>query len=207
MRTPYVFLALISALLVTACGTTTSINSSLVEPDFEDAQFSNVLVIGAADNYDMRAQFERTVVSGIRESGAEATAYYTVLGNNPPVTASDVREAVRARGFDAVLFTRVKGSAQNVNVKDGPASASANVKGGNVFDLFRYDYEEYDEPENVRVSTNVQLITELYAAAEQKKVWVAESSSYDRESAEQIIDSEAQAIVRALKRDGLIGSK
>ena len=206
MRTPLVFLTLAGLMALTSCSTTTTkVNGEFIDPNFRERQFNNVLVIGAADDYDMRAQFERTVVSLIRQTGAEATAYYTVLGHNPPLTSSDIENAVRSRGFDAVLFTRVKGSAQQVNVKEATGTAAATTKGGNLFDLFRYDYEEFDEPDNVRVSTDVQLLTELYAAEEQKKVWVAETASHDRESAEQIIDSEARAIVRALEKNGLIG--
>lgn len=207
LRTPHTFIALAGALFLTACAaTTTTIDSGFVESEFKGKTFSNILVIGVADDYDMRAQFERTVAAEIRKSGAKATPYYTVIGNNPPVTASDVQNAVRSRGFDAVLFTRVKGSAdQQVKVKDAPGSAAATVKGGNVFDLFRYDYEEFDEPENVRVSTDVTLLTELYSAAEQKRIWIAQSSSYDRESPQQIVDSEARVIVKALNKDDLIG--
>ena len=193
---------------IAACATTsTSVKKTMHDDEYKGARFSNILVIAVADDYNNRAQFERNVVSGIRKSGAAATAYYTVVGNNPPVTKDAIQNAVEERGFDAVLFTRVKGSAQAVKVKDGPASAQATVKGGNVFDLFRYDYEEYDEPENVRISTEVSLLTELYVTADEKKVWAVESSSYDRQSVEQIVDSEAAAIVRRLEKDKLIGPK
>ena len=196
------------AVAISACSTTTtSINKLLLDRSYEGAEFSNYLVIGAADNYDNRAQFERTVVSELRRRGASATAYYTVIGHNPPITASDVQNAVRARDFDAVLFTRVKGSMQDINVKTGPSAAKSTVIGGDLFNLFRYDYQEFDEPDNVRISTNVVLITELYAAADEKKIWVLESESYDRESTGQIIDSEAETIVNRLDKDGLVGAQ
>ena len=199
-------LALIALSLV-GCGTSTSITKTLHDKDFKGVRYSNVLVIAVADNYSNRAQFERTVVSAIRRTGAQATAYYTVVGHNPPVTVSGVTNAIRARGYDSVLFTRVKGSTQAIKVTDGSASAQATVKGGNVFNLFRYDYEEHIEPENVQTSTNVVLITELYAAQEQKKIWAIESSSFDRQSVQQIVDSVAESIVKQLRRDKLIGPK
>jgi len=198
----------ILALLLAGCGGTgTQVSKTLHDKDYKGRQFNNVLVIGVADNYNARAQYERAVVSKIRESGAEATAYYTVIGHNPPVTVSDVTNAVRARDFDAVLFTRVKGSTQQVKVKDSPAEGQAVVRGGNPFDLFRYDYEEYKEPENVQISANVVLLSELYDAKAQKKIWAVESSSFDRESMEQLVEGAAKSVVKALNRDNLIGSK
>ena len=197
-----------ATLFIAACGSTsTSTDRTHFDKEFKGTRYSNVLVIAVADNYNARAQYERTTVSAIRATGAEATAYYTVIGHNPEVTVNDVTNAIRSRGFDAVLFTRVKGSTQAVNVKDGPADASATTRGGNVFNLFRYDYEEYKEPENVRISTNVVLLSELYDVAQQKMIWAVESSSFNRESVEMIVDSSAQAVVKRLDRDKLIGSK
>jgi len=196
------------AFLLAACGSSgTRVTKTMHDTSIKGTRYSNVLVVAAADNYDARAQYERMVVSAIRKTGAEATAYYTVLGRNPPVTVNDITNAVRSRGFDSVLFTRVKGSTQQMKVKDGQASAQAVAKGGSLFDLFRYDYEEYDSPENVSVSTEVVLVTELYDAAAQKKIWAVETSSFDQESVEQIVDSAAETVVKALRRDGLIGSK
>ena len=146
-----------------ACSTTsTKVTKILHDSDYRKTQYSNILVITVADNYNRRAQFERTVVSGIRQTGAQATAYYTVVGHNPPVSSSDIMNAVRARNFDAVVFTRVKGHSEDIVAKDATPAAQASVVGGNLFDLFRYDYEEYQEPENIRMSTSVVMVTQLY---------------------------------------------
>jgi len=201
-------LILTSIILLSACSTTsTKVTKILHDSDYKKARYSNVLVITVTDNYDRRAQFERTVVSGIRQTGAQATAYYTVVGHNPPVSSSDIMNAVRARNFDAVVFTRVKRRTEDIVAKDATPEAQASVVGGSLFDLFRYDYEEYQEPENIRMSTNVVLITQLYDPADQKNVWAIEINSSDRESTANIIESAAAAIVKHLKRDKLVGPK
>ncbi len=195
-------------LFLSACSSTsTRVTKIYDDSDYRKARFSNVLVITVADNYDRRAQFERTVVSGIRRTGAEATAYYTVVGHNPAVSSSDIMNAVRARNFDAVVFTRVKRRSEKISEKDATPEAQAKVIGGNLFDLFRYDYEEYQEPTNIRMSTTVVLITQLYVTADKKNIWAIEITSSDRESTAQIIESSAAAIVKYLKRDKLVGPK
>ena len=197
-----------AALILSGCGsTTTRVTKILHDPDFKKPRYSNILVIAVADSYDNRAQFERSLVSGIRKSGAEATAYYTVIGHNPKVTSNAIQSAIRSRKFDAVLFSRAKGVTEEINVKEGSASAQATAMGGSLFNLFQYDYEEHIEPENLRMSTNVILVTQMYAAAEQKNIWAIKSSSFDRESVGQIIDSVTAAVVKQLNRDNMIGPK
>jgi hypothetical protein len=194
--------------MLSACGTTsTTVSKVLDDPEYRKARYSNLLVITVADNYDRRAHFERTVVSGIRQTGAQATAYYTVVGHNPEVSSSDIMNVVRARNFDAIVFTRVKKHSENIEEKDATPEAQATVRGGNLFDLFRYDYEEYEEPTNIKMSTSVVLITQLYIPADKKNIWAIEITSSDRESTEQIVESAAAAIVKQLKRDNLVGPK
>lgn len=200
--------ALLMAIVVflSACSSTsTKVTKILDDPEYKKARFSNLLVIAVADNYDRRAQFERSVVSGIRQSGAQATAYYTVIGHNPAVSSSDIMNAVRARNFDAIVFTRVKGHSENIAEKNASPEAQAEVIGGNLFDLFRYDYKEYQEPTNIRLSTTVVLVAQLYVPADKKNIWALEITSSDRESVAQIIESAAEAIVTHLKRDKLVG--
>jgi hypothetical protein len=199
---------LAAAVILSACASTsTKVTKILDDPDYKKARYSNLLVIAVADNYDRRAQFERTVVSGIRQTGAQATAYYTVVGHNPTVSSSDIMNAVRARNFDAIVFTHIKRHSENIAEKDAAPEAQANVIGGGLFDLFRYDYEEYQEPTNIRLSTTVVLISQLYVPADTKNIWAIEITSSDRESIAQVVESAAAAIVKHLKRDKLVGPK
>ena len=208
MTTSLVKLLLAGTMILSACSTTsTSVTKILDDPDYRKARFSNVLVITVVADYNRRAQFERTVVSGIRKTGAEATAYYTVVGHNPSVSSSDIMNAVRARGFDAVVFTRVTDRTEDIKVKDATPDAQATAIGGNLFDLFRYDYKEYDEPEHIRLSTAVVLISQLYVTADKKNVWAIEIKSSDRESMDNIVESAATAIAKQLARDKLVGPK
>jgi hypothetical protein len=206
---PFNPLLLLAAVgLVTACSaTSTKVMKILDDSDYGKMRFSNVLVIAIADNYNRRAQFERTVVSGIRQAGAQATAYYTVVGHNPPVSSSDIMNAVRARNFDAVLFTRVKDATEDIKVKNAAPGAQAARTGDDLFDLARYNYEEYDEPQNIRLSSSVVLVSQLYVPVDRKNIWAVEITSSDRESVDNIVASAAAAIVKQLRRDKLVGPK
>lgn len=193
-------------LIVTACTATgPQVIKVLHDQAYSDVAFENILVIGVASDYTARAQFERTVASGLIAAGTSATAYHTVVGHNPPLTRSDVMNAIRARGFDAVLITRVKG--QEVQVKEitgAPVTKQTRRDLGEPFNVFRYDYEELNNPVKIDISESVNLVTELYSAADEKKVWAIETVN-TAQHVGLLIDQESKALVRELRRDGKIG--
>ena len=197
--------ALLLVLLSGCVSPGSKINQLLQHPDYVDAGFSNVLVIAVTEDYETRAQFERQAASGIRETGASATAYYTVIGRNPPITSSDINNAVRARGFDAVLMTRIESQSSEVSVKGSAPEAQAAHRDGNVFDVFKYDYEELNEPDRVEINSSIVLATDLYAAEEETRVWAIESTSFNHTDMYQLISSEVETVVGRLKKDGMVG--
>ena len=95
----------------------------------------------------------RIRVSYLRNKGI----YYTVIGRNPPITRSDVTNAVRSRKFDAVLLTRVVEAETETRLRDSAPDAEATARGGSLINLFRYDYTELNEPARVDLSTGVTL--------------------------------------------------
>lgn len=191
--------------MVFACASPAKTTRTLLDPAYADAVFSNFLIVAAGENYDARAQFERQLVAAIRNSGHSATAYYTIAGNNRQITRSDISKAILDGGFDAVLLTRVKGQESTVDVVSGAPDTKTTRRSGTAFDLFRYDYEELNDPDTVEISTSVLVITELYAAKDERKVWAIESSASSKDGAGVLIDMEIETIIRHLRKDKLIG--
>ena len=191
---------------ISACASGPRVVKIMHDPDFKEATFHNILVIGVASNYDGRAQFERTVVSRINGTGSSATAYHTVLGHNPAITRSDIINAIRSRGFDAVLLTRVKGQEDtNTETQGAPVTLqNRRAVDNNVFNLFRFDYVELNNPMTINITSAVTLVTELYDVRDEKKAWAIETEN-SSEHVGLLIDAHSEAIVRALRRDKLIG--
>jgi hypothetical protein len=193
---------LVAALsLAAGCASTAN-----VDPGFSGQAFRNILVIGVAADYDGRALFEREMVSRIRAAGGSATAYYRVVGNNPPISRDDVVGAVRSGGFDAVLLTRVKDQQLTTSVKSGSTETRADTVGGSVFNLFRYDYQELNEPDIVDLKSTVVLTTELYSAADEQKVWTVDTTTRNQASIADLVENQADAIIARLKRARLLGN-
>lgn len=195
-------------LALSACSSGPQVIKTLHDDAFKGVTFHSILVIGVASNHTNRAQFERQVVSGINATGAAATAYHTVVGRNPSVNRNDITNAIRSRGFDAVLITRVKGQERSFSESQGAPITARERRDvdGNAFNLFRFDYVELNDPVTVNITATVNLVTELYSAADEKKVWAIETVN-SAEHVGLLIDEESAAIVRELSRDKLIGPR
>ena len=189
-------------------GSTALVKKTLDNPIYTDSSYSDILIIGVAGDYDNRAAFERAMVSRIKAEGADATAYYTVVGRNQPITRNTVSNVVRSRGFDAVLLTRVVSQATDMSVQDGSSETKVSRKeAGRAVDLFRYNYEELTEPRDLIVSSSVVLSVEMFHAADETRMWAIESTIADVENIGQLIESAADTIMAQLKKDKLIGRR
>jgi len=182
--------------------TATSTQSDL---SMKDASFSNFLVIGVAGDYTNRAYFERSVVSGIRAKGSSASAFHVVAGGNNPVTREAVKEAIVSAGFDAVVITRVLDTDTDVDASNTVAGAKATHKDGSILNLFRYDYEELNEPLAVELNTRITFSTELYDANSEQLVWSVESTGSRQANIGILIDETAATVVKQLDRNKFIG--
>jgi hypothetical protein len=195
------------ALLVAACSTS-SIKpvTTFEEPGYENASFKNILVIGVAGSYDTRANFERQMASRLNASGVKGTAYYTVIGRNKEITRSDISDAVRARGFDAVALTRVVSQEASVTEKSGASTAKVTRRDDNKpIDLFRYDYEVLNNPKQINIASTVVLSTEVFSAADEKRIFAMETTISDKQDVRVLVDEAVDQIVSHLRRDGIIG--
>ena len=198
-----IMLALLSILLA-ACAASIRVAKTYSDEAYANSSFSNFLVIGVAGNYNSRAQFERTVVSGLRAEGTSASPYYSIVQGNEPISRDAVLAAVQSGSFDAVLVTRVLGQQTDVDVQSGSAETKASTIGGSPINFFRYDYEELNEPVRISFNTTVVLGTELFSSSDEKMIWAIESSSTNAASVGVLIDDTATSIVSRLRRDGLI---
>ncbi len=189
------------ALVASACflggcaGTTTT-----------DDSFGNVLVIGIAGDYNNRAHFERQIVSQIRQQGASATTYHSIVGGNNPVEREDVLAAVAQNGFDAVLAVRRLDVNVDVKVKKSRTEIDATPIGDRFLNLFRSNYTDYTKAGSVSLSSSALLAVELYDAETQEIVFSFDHETKSETNLGLLIDRTAETIVKRLSREGLLGS-
>ena len=194
-------LAVISC-FATACSSTSV--SSQPAAGYSGAGFKNFLVIGVANDFEGRATFEHKLVSELRSMGANATALYVVGGGNTPIERSAIEMLVKENGYDAVLISRVLNRDTEASIKTGSADAKAVRKDGRPVNLFRYDYEELNEPPSLDFNLSVRLSTELFSAESSEKVWAIESDISAKDGLPSLVLEAVETITRQLKKNKLV---
>ncbi len=181
------------------CATTQSSGTIIKTLDEFDPEspFRNVLVISVAGEFPTRVRFEQQLVAEFSADEPIATPFYTIVGRQAQLTRKVLNEAVRAREFDAIILTRVKGQDQ--------ADLAPNRPTGHGFELYLYDYEELNIPAPITVGSTVSFVVEVYDARAKKKVWAIESLLFDTATVETVISDQVAAITAELIEDGLIG--
>lgn len=203
-RLVYPALAVVTLALAACSASNQAIQSE--SPSRTTAGFHNILVIGLGDNYEYRARFERKLVFELKNSGVAATALYVAAGGNRPIERESIERLVRDKGFDAVLVSRPLDRDTAAKVKTGSAGAKAVRRDDGALKLFRYDYEELNEPVTWGVDLSITLLSELVAAEDSQKAWAAETEISKKDSIDDLIDDASVRIARRLKRDGMIGN-
>lgn len=199
---PKVLILIAVSAIATGCAATSTTSAG---SDLAKVSYSSFLVIGVAGDYNNRAYFERRVVSGIRAKGSSARAFHVVAPGNKPMTRDAVKDAIDSGGFDAVIVTRLLDTSSDLDVKSTVTDTKVTRKDGGLLDLFRYDYEDIDEPISMAINTKITLATELYSAASEQMVWSFKSVGSQSENDGKLIDDTAATIVNRLDRDHLIG--
>lgn len=166
--------------------------------------FNNILVLAIADDYDGRAQYERTVASDLRRLGISATPYHQAVSGSGDISRERALELVAEHGFDAVLVTQVRSLHSSVDVAQDSASTKVVRKDGRPINFFRYDYEELDEPGAMSLLAEATLDTDLHRAPGGDVVWTFSWSSNGAENAGILIDESSTAVVRRLNRDKVL---
>ncbi len=198
---------LLALLVLGACGSTTRTVPTMEAPAYEGPPVSKILVIGRADNYENRTRYERRLATALRQAGTEATPYFVAAGGNTPIERDIVEQLALDEDYDAVLISRATNRGADAVLKTGAASAKATRRDADrPLDLFRYDYEELNEPEVLDISYNMTILSELFIVPQGDKAWSVQTTLSDVETLVEVINETADAVVARLQKDGLIGS-
>ena len=167
----------------------------------DNRSITNVLVIGVANDYNARAQFERNVVSELKASGMNAAAYYSVVGGNKPIDRASIDKLIASEGFDGVLITKVLNRDTQSTIKTGSTATRATRKEGRAVDLFRYEYQELNEPPTLNIDLTVTISSELFSVTDGEKVWEIEAQISEKEALGDIVAEAVTTVIRRLRKD------
>lgn len=195
--------AVLTCLILISC-TSTKLTRTWTDPKYRGSQYSDLLVIGVAEQEDIRRSFERKFAEKLEKVGIKAVESSAVMSKDQKIEKEAVLAVVERTGVDGVLLTYL------VAVKEkevaSPSATYAPVDdyhGGSAQDMFSA-YEKGSATQYYSTRVKVRLETNLYDAKTEQKVWSARSRTLNPKSDTALMDSVIDALVKDLKKNKLL---
>jgi hypothetical protein len=183
--------------------------TSWFNPKYQGQTFHKILVIGVAQNLEVRADFEDGMASKIARPGIEAIPGNQILLRPDPNAKPDLdylRGQVRDNHIDAVIVSRLLKVDKKV----------ISIPSSTYIAPYPYYYSFYGylgavypviyDPGYERVDTTVSVETNVYATSKPDGdlVWTGVSDSFNPKSAKKVADGLVKEIPKQMEKDGLL---
>ena len=169
-------------------------------PSFERRAFQKFLVVGIADDIEVRKQFENKFVSHLRGRGAQALVSYVAA---PDLTALPSRDQIiqfiAGEGVDAAISIRVvalKGRADD----EWGESWSAEIRGSGTLRELIEESLPVDEVKSSRYGVEAAL----WDTGSGQRIWAGRTDPYSRKQLGKGAGGFVQFVIDALKNDALL---
>jgi hypothetical protein len=162
------------------------------------------LVIGVAEQEDIRRSFEEKFVERLEAGGIKAVESSSVMSKDQKIDKETILAVVEKTGVDGVLLTYLLAVKEKEVASPGATYSRADdYHGGTIPDLSSaYDYRSGPQYYTTRVK--VRLETNLYDAKTEQKVWSARSRTLNPKSDTALMDSVIDSLVKDLKKNKLL---
>lgn len=198
------FAAVFSLLAAAGCGSQTSIEKLYQDSEAGAAPYGRLLVVGIASDGETRKRIEKLIAANLADATVAAIPGYTRLGTSVVLMQDEIDAAATASGSDAILLAHLVSASVDAEFRTGRVDIKSECRGGNPVDFFLYDREELREPDSVVLAHEVTMVTNLYDSRTGTRIWTIQSTCFEKNDFDAVLRKEARAIVRQLRRDGLI---
>jgi hypothetical protein len=204
-----VVLSIFLLALAAASGKSIKMVTSWLNPKYQGQTFHKVLVIGVAQDPEVRADFEDEMAAQLARPGMQTIPGNQILLRPDPKAKPDLvylREQIRANQIDAVVVSRLLRIDKKVT----------SVPSSTYIAPFPYYYSFYGylgavypvvyDPGYTKVDTTVAVETNVYAtsAPDGELVWTGASDSFNPKSAKKVADDLVKLVPKQMEKDGLL---
>jgi hypothetical protein len=195
--------ALAAATALVACATTTT-TATWRDPALGDVRFRSLLVMGVGEDQFARRKYEDALASALRDRGVRATTSYSMLPDSRRLSEEEVDDAVRSRGFEGVIVTRVTATGEETVHYPGYYQYYRLPLYDHYYRFYAYSYDRVWRPGYTDVVQTVSLETLLYQAPGGRVAWGMRSKSIEPENLDRLVRSLVEETVRNLAESGLL---
>ncbi|WP_306535183.1 hypothetical protein [Geobacter sp.] len=208
--------ALMLIVMQTGCASVSLVNS-WKDAEAPAKQYRKLLVVGVANNNQMRQVFEEVFSDELRKMKLTAISSYTITGVEAKQSRESLEEAVRKTGADGVLITRLVNLKRNTTTQTGFIMSDRGFSHPDFYDpvfmptdLYGYygatvSYATFEHRTvEVTTSTVATLQTNLFDAGTGRMVWLGTTSAVDPKGVITVSSKLSGVVIRALASQGLI---
>ena len=200
------------AVLLAVNGKSVKMITSWFNPNYEGHTFHKILVIGVAQNLEVRADFEDEMAAQIARPGIETIPGNHILLRPDPDVKLDLdylRGQIRDNHIDAVVVSRLLKVEKKVTYIPSSTYIAPYPYYYSFYGYLGAVYPTVYDPGYTREDTTVSVETNVYAAGKPDGdlVWNGVSKSFNPKSAKKIADGLVKEVPKQMENDGLLPRK
>jgi hypothetical protein len=200
------------AVLTAVSGKSVKMVTSWFNPDYQGQTFHKILVIGVAQNLEVRADFEDEMAAQIARPGIETIPGNQILLRPDPSVKLDLdylRGQIRDNHIDAVVVSRLLKVDRKVTVVPSSTYIAPYPYYYSFYGYLGAVYPMVYDPGYTREDTTVSVETNVYATSkpEGDLVWNGVSKSFNPKSAKKVADGLVKEVPKQMEKDGLLPKK
>ena len=196
--------------LLASCSSVLEVDETQKFKGSAEAPYQKILVVALFDSFDARRYLETEIVDALAKEGTAAVRSTSMMKSTTPIVRQTFIDMIDEIGADALLLTQLTAIKVDATEQDVRPQATYNYWPTYYWNVWSVELTEYVEPPRTLLDHDIVLATQAFSVAEQAPVWGIETRSQFTEIEEEGLDyqvfvDEANAVVRNMKRTGLIG--
>jgi hypothetical protein len=200
------------AVLAASSGKSVKMITSWFNPNYEGQTFHKILVIGVAQNLEVRADFEDKMAAQIARPGIETIPGNHILLRPDPNVKPDLdylRGQIRDNHIDAVVVSRLLKIDKKVTIVPSSTYIAPYPYYYSFYGYLGAVYPMVYDPGYIQEDTTVSVETNVYATSKPDSdlVWNGISKSFNPKSAKKIADGLVKEVPKQMEKDGLLPKK
>ncbi len=197
--------AVILGLFSSACAPQSEVVKLYEDPSRESKTYSRLLIVDISSDPNQQREFENQIADKLRQAGIDAIPSYAQLDASNGLRQAEIDKVSKELGADGILVTHIASVDTKADKAGGREEIVSTCRRGDPVDYFLYDRMVVKEPDSVKFAHTVIVISNLYDADSQERVWTIRSTCFDKASMSEVLQQEADTIIRQLRFDELIG--
>jgi hypothetical protein len=202
----------LTAAFSASSGKSVKMVTSWFNQNYQGQTFHKILVIGVAQNPEVRADFEDAMAAQIARAGIETIPGNHILLRPDPNVKLDLdylRGQIRDNHIDAIVVSRLLKVDKKVTVVPSSTYIAPYPYYYSFYGYLGAVYPVVYQPGYTREDTTVSVETNVYATSKPDGdlVWNGVSKSFNPKSAKKVVDGLVKEVPKQMEKDGLLPKK